>query len=134
VHFLHYIVSSVSADQQKIYRKENVTLMSFGRYISQKRKEAGLSQKELAEQITKEDGTPISAQYLNDIEHGRRNPPPEYILDQLTKVLKISEEYLFFLAGTYPKDIRGRQETSPPPAPEQVEAAFKAFRQAINKR
>ena len=45
------------------------TEMTFGRAIATARKEKGLSQKDLAALILKEDGTAISPQYLNDIEH-----------------------------------------------------------------
>ncbi len=43
--------------------------MTFGRTIADARKKANLSLRELADQIKKEDGSPISPQYLNDIEH-----------------------------------------------------------------
>ena len=42
--------------------------MSFGEVVATARKAKGLSQKELAALITKEDGEPISPQYLNDLE------------------------------------------------------------------
>jgi transcriptional regulator with XRE-family HTH domain len=107
--------------------------MSFGQFISEARKKAGLSQKELASRIQKEDGTSISPQYLNDIEHGRRNPPPAYLIHQLADELKLSGEQLLFMAGEYPNDIRDLQESTSPPEPEQVEAAFKAFRRALRR-
>jgi len=44
-----------------------------------------MSQKELAGKIKKEDGLPISAQYLNDIEHDRRNPPSEFLIAQIAE-------------------------------------------------
>src|SRR3569833_499161 len=48
------------------------TPLSFGRYLSESRKRLGISQKELAGRILKEDGEPISPQYLNDLERARR--------------------------------------------------------------
>lgn len=100
--------------------------MRFGEYVAQRRKQLGLSQKELASRILKEDGAPISPQYLNDIEHGRRNPPGEDLLRQFSSELEISHEYLNFLAGDLPADLRGLERE-----PEVVEAAFKAFRRKL---
>lgn len=102
--------------------------MTFGQYITEGRKKAGLSQKDLAAQLTKDDGTPISPQYLNDIEHDRRNPPGEYLLSQFSNVLDLSLDYLRYLSGTLPKDIR--QDTH---RPEKVEEAFKAFRKVLRE-
>lgn len=100
--------------------------MTFGAYISEARKKAGLSQKELASHINKEDGQAISPQYLNDIEHDRRNPPGEFILNQLAKELDLSLDYLRYLSGRLaPDDIKNIDE------PEKVEEAFKAFRRIL---
>lgn len=99
---------------------------TFGRIISAARKEIGLSQKQLAADIKKEDGEPISAQYLNDIEHDRRNPPSEFITRQLAGILKLNEDYLLFVAGTFPEDIRQIGIDKP----ETVSRAFRVFRKA----
>ena len=100
--------------------------MTFGAYISEARKRASLSQKDLASRISKEDGEQISPQYLNDIEHDRRNPPGEFILNQLADELNLSLDFLRYLSGRLaPDDIQQAQE------PEKVEAAFKAFRRVI---
>ena len=48
--------------------------------ISGVRKEKGLSQKQLAELVEREEGGSISPQYLNDIEHDRRNPPSDHMI------------------------------------------------------
>ena len=61
--------------------------LTFGQYIADARKRAGLSQKDLAAKLQKEDGDSISPQYLNDIEHDRRNAPSEHLLDQLADLL-----------------------------------------------
>jgi transcriptional regulator with XRE-family HTH domain len=105
---------------------KGVNKMSFGRVIAEARKKAGRSQKELAASLTKEDGTPISPQYLNDIEHDRRNPPSESLLKQIANELSLSLEYLLFLAGQIPEDIRKLDSQ-----PKEVEAAFKAFRRQL---
>src|SRR6266566_4472404 len=102
--------------------------MTFGQVIAQKRKEAGLSQKELALKIRKEDGTPISPQYLNDIEHDRRNPPSGFLIEQLARVLDVKKEYLYYLAGDLPADLKGVRVDE-----ERAAAAYSAFRDSLKK-
>ncbi len=104
--------------------------MTFGQIIADARKKAGLSQKELAAKIKKENGEPISAQYLNDIEHDRRNPPSEFLIGQFAKELKLPKEYLLLAAGTIPAELHQKVTTVPP---ETVEEAFRAFRRTIKK-
>lgn len=102
--------------------------MTFGSQIAEARKALGLSQKDLASKITKEDGQPISPQYLNDIEHDRRNPPSEEMIYQFAKELKIESEVLFYLAGKLPQDL-----TKPSVEREKIVAAYQAFRKALKK-
>jgi transcriptional regulator with XRE-family HTH domain len=96
---------------------------TFGKYISEVRKQQGLSQKQLAERIEREEGGSISPQYLNDIEHDRRNPSSDYMIQQFSRVLKVSADYLYYLAGRIPADMR--QANMPP---NQVERWASAFR------
>ena len=99
---------------------------SFGEVVSQKRKEAGLNQKELAAQVIKEDGQAISPQYLNDLEHNRRNPPPSHLIEQFAAALKIEAVILYHCAGELPPDLRCT------PAEEgKVVAAYKAFQRVL---
>ncbi len=100
--------------------------MTFGQTIAKTRKDLGLSQRELALRIAKEDGTSISPQYLNDIERDRRNPPGDHLLRQLARALGLDEDYLYFLAGKFPTDMRSGAKN-----PKQVAAAFKAFRRTL---
>ncbi len=79
---------------------------TFGGAIAQARKGRGLSQKELASLINREDGTAISPQYLNDIEHDRRNPSSDHLVGQFADVLGIDHDYLYYLADRLPQDIR----------------------------
>lgn len=102
--------------------------MSFGRIITEARKKAELSQKQLAEKIKKEDGEAISPQYLNDIERDRRNPPSEYLIVQLAKELKLSKDYLMASAGSLPSDLKKILADSDPQA---VDRAFQAFRKQV---
>lgn len=78
---------------------------TFGGLISETRKEKGISQKELAAMILKEDGEAIAPQYLNDIEHGRRSPSSDHLIKQFAEKLDLVSDYLFFLAGKFPTDI-----------------------------
>ena len=102
--------------------------MTFGQTIAKTRKARGVSQRELALQIVKEDGMPISPQYLNDIERDRRNPPGDHLLKQFAKSLDLDDDYLYFLAGKFPADMR-----SAPRNPKQVAEAFKAFRRTMRR-
>lgn len=103
-------------------------MKTFGQIISDARKALGLSQKDLAAKVLKEDGEAISPQYLNDIEHDRRNPPSEFIIRQLAKHLKLKEEPLVAAAGMWPADIQEKLRSADPKA---VEQAFTAFRKAL---
>lgn len=102
---------------------------TFGRYISSARKNISLSQKDLAEQIEREeDGQSISAQYLNDIEHDRRSPTSDHLIRQFAQVLKIDPDYLHYLAGKLPDEIRAKNLSEA-----DVKAAFLAFRKPVKK-
>lgn len=103
--------------------------MSFGQAISKARKTKGMSQKELATLVVKdEDGGAISPQYLNDIEHDRRSPTSDHLIKQFAKVLDEDEGYLFVLAGKIPDDLR-KQATNR----DQVVSSFANFRKSITK-
>jgi transcriptional regulator with XRE-family HTH domain len=97
--------------------------LTFGKYISNARKAKHMSQKELASCILREDNVAISPQYLNDIEHDRRQPTSDHLIEQFAKALQLSTDYLHFLAGVLPEEIRKRDLTV-----DDVANAFKAFR------
>ena len=106
-------------------------MKTFGQIIAEARKALGLSQKDLAAKVLKEDGEPISPQYLNDIEHDRRNPPSEFIIEQFAKHLKLSKEPLIAAAGMWPADIQQKLRTADPKV---VEQAFTAFRKVLKEK
>ena len=101
--------------------------MTFGEAITEARKNKKLSQKEVAASTSKEDGGSISAQYLNDIEHDRRNPPSEYIVRQLANTLDLDLDYLLFLAGRFPSDV-----LEMPRDQEGIKTAMRAFRSSLS--
>ena len=99
---------------------------TFGSAISGARKDKRMSQKELAALIKREDGVQISPQYLNDIEHDRRSPSSDFLVQQFAKILGVDPDYLYFLAGKLPSDVTNKQV-----APERVQEAMVAFRRAL---
>ena len=103
--------------------------MTFGQAIAEARKSRQLSQKQLASMISKDDGSPISPQYLNDIERDRRNPPGEHLISQFAKVLETPEEYFFFLAHEIPPKYRQVASSNPT----QVQEAFEAFARSYRR-
>jgi transcriptional regulator with XRE-family HTH domain len=98
--------------------------ITFGSYIADARKSMNMSQKELAQRILREeDQQPISPQYLNDIERDRRNPSSDHLIRQFADVLKIDTDYLHYLAGKLPEEIRQKNLSEAV-----VKQAFMAFR------
>src|SRR5260370_7632682 len=63
------------------------SMKTFGEGISELRKERGLTQKALAAQIKKKDGTAIGLAYITHTEHDRRAPPPPHFLATLAAIL-----------------------------------------------
>ncbi len=105
-------------------------LMTFGQAVATARKKKLMSQKQLAATVLKEDGGPISPQYLNDIERDRRNAPGEHLIAQFARALDVPEEYLFFLANQIPPKYRAPA----PESPRQVREAFEAFARSYRRR
>ena len=102
---------------------------TFGTLISEARRAKGLSQKDLAAKVKKEDGQAISAQYLNDIEHDRRNPPSEFLIAQMAGLLGISKDGLLLAAGTISEELQQIARAQP----DKVGEAFKAFRRKVKE-
>lgn len=103
--------------------------MTFGEIIKSARKSKQLSQKQLAALIVKDDGVPISPQYLNDIERDRRNPTGDHLIAQFARILEIPEEYLFFIVNEIPP----RYRQNAPVNPAVVREAFAAFERSYRR-
>ena len=108
--------------------EENVMFGRFGREISKARKAKGWGLKALASQVRREDGQAISLQYLNDIEHGRRRPSSDLMVQQFADVLEIDRDWLYYLAGRFPEDVRREQYSE-----QEVKRRMVAFRRPSSK-
>ena len=103
--------------------------VTFGQAISVARRRQGLSQRELAVCVLKEDdGGVIPPQYLHDIEHDRRSPSSVRLIRQFSSALNIPDDYLSALAGRLPDDIELGTV-----AQESVVRAFVQFRHAVEE-
>jgi transcriptional regulator with XRE-family HTH domain len=98
---------------------------TLGELLAGRRKELGISQKEMAALIKNRDGKPITSAYLNYLEHDR-GEPPGYLLDQFAEVLRISRDVLYFWTRRMPPDIEPGEAS-----PENVTAAYRAFRREL---
>lgn len=101
-------------------------MKTFGQVITEARKKAGLTQKEVAEYLRREDGRKVLPPFLNDLEHNRRYPPENGVIEQLAEILKISSDVLYFYAKRLPSDVARDADDI------QVEEAYRAFRKALD--
>lgn len=100
-------------------------LRTFGGVVSQARKTKSMTQKQLTELIKRENGESISPQYMNDIEHDRRLPSSDVIV-QIAKALDLNADSLHFLAGKWPGDLSPQNVSS-----KKVEELMIAFRKTV---
>lgn len=75
---------------------------TFGQTISAARKKKGYTMVDLASRITKEDGEPITQQYLSGLENDRRSHPSDQIIQELARVLEIPVAELYVKAKRFP--------------------------------
>ena len=99
--------------------------ITFGSYVSDARKEANLSQKELAQLVKREDGESISPQYLNDIERDRRTPSSDHLIEEFAKALKLDTAYLHYISDKMPPELRDKYSDN------EFEGVMKSFRKKI---
>jgi transcriptional regulator with XRE-family HTH domain len=103
-------------------------MKTIGEFLAERRKALGLGQKELAALIKNPDGKPLSMPYLSYLENGR-GEPPEYLLDQFAKVLRVKREVLYFWTRRMPPDVATGEAS-----PQQVTAAYRAFQRELKGR
>ena len=100
--------------------------MTFGQAVATARKSRGMQQRELAARILKADGTPISPQYLNDIEHDKRGAPDGQMLSRIARAVRVAPEYLYFCSGRLPPSVADKRADE-----KTVVKAFNAMRRAL---
>ncbi len=85
----------------------NADELKFGKFVEQKRKEQGITLRGLAGELD------IAPAYMSDIEKGRRYPPDKDKVQEIARILKVSDQdknLLFDLAAlakenTVPSDL-----------------------------
>jgi transcriptional regulator with XRE-family HTH domain len=98
---------------------------SLGKILKATRQARHLSLRGVSDQVIKEDGRPISPQYLFDIEEHHRMPAP-HVLRELARVLDLDYDRLLAAAGA--ADIAVREYLAA--YPQHSEAVIKLFREA----
>jgi transcriptional regulator with XRE-family HTH domain len=73
------------------------TPQTFGQLLQQARKAQGLSLRQAAARLYRDDGQPLSASYLHDLEHDRRRPSP-HVLRECAVGLQIPYDVLLTYA------------------------------------
>lgn len=79
---------------------------TFGEEIAYWRKKKGYTIREFAKKVMKEDGEPMSASYLCDIERGRKNPPSVEVIRRMARELEADFDQLMDSARRTPPDIK----------------------------
>jgi transcriptional regulator with XRE-family HTH domain len=97
----------------------------LGEVIKHGRQARRWTLRHLADQVTKEDGTPISPQYLFDIEVHHRVPAP-HVLGELARLLALEYGTLLALAGAADTVVREYLEAYP----QHTTAVIQLFRAA----
>jgi transcriptional regulator with XRE-family HTH domain len=97
----------------------------LGEVINNARRARKLTLRQVAEQVTKDDGAPISPQYLNDIELHHRLPT-SHVLRDLARVLALDYDALLAAAGAADVVVREYLEAYP----QHAEAIIRLFRAA----
>ncbi len=100
-------------------------MKTFGQVLRDAQKRAGLTQREPAARLKREDGRPVDPPYLNAVEHDHRYPPEDFTIEQMAKIVGISADVLYFHANRQPPDVKTEADL------ERVEAAYRAFRKAL---
>jgi transcriptional regulator with XRE-family HTH domain len=98
----------------------------FPTMIRARRRELGLTQKQVAVQIQIE-GRAVSQAYVADLEKGFAAPRP-HLIEQFAKVLELDRDLLYLAARQVPPEVAeelGRL------TPEERAAAWRGFRRAV---
>jgi transcriptional regulator with XRE-family HTH domain len=114
-----------TTEKPSIGKAKGRLMKTFGQVLREARKKAGLTQREVARRLRREDGRVVDPPYLNAVEHDHRYPPEDFIVEQLAKIVGISPDVLYFHANRQPPDVKTEADLA------QVEAAYRAFRKVL---
>lgn len=89
---------------------------TLGQVVAERRSALGLTLRDAAQLVHKEDGHGISSQYLHDIERDKRVPAP-HTLDELARALGVGVHYLEAVAGRCPAGVARYLRERPDAAP-----------------
>jgi transcriptional regulator with XRE-family HTH domain len=92
----------------------------LGDVLNHARRARRLTLRRLAERVCKEDGQPVSPQYLNDIELNRRIPST-HLLYELARELELEADTLLRLAGLGETVMREYLDAHPAQAEEVIQ-------------
>lgn len=106
--------------------EELAIVKTLGQFMSGRRKEVGISQQDMAALLKNRDGKPLSSSYFNYLERDR-GKPPDYLLDQIAEILRVSPDVLYFWAKRVPPDLEPDENADP----RRVAAAYQAFRREL---
>jgi transcriptional regulator with XRE-family HTH domain len=119
------ILYSLQINEFKRNRKVMLMPPRLGEVIKHARQARRLTLRRLADQVAKEDGTPISPQYLFDIEVHHRVPAP-HGLRELARELVLDYDTLLALAGAADVVVREYLQAHP----QHTAAVIQLFRAA----
>lgn len=100
-------------------------MKTFGQVLREARRKAGITQRELAAKLKREDGRSVDPPYLNAVEHDHRYPPEDHLIEQIAKIVGVSPDVLYFHANRHPPDVKAGADQ------ERLEGAYRAFRKAL---
>lgn len=94
------------ADLFRLLRWETGPPVTFGAAIRDARLIFGWPLRTVARRVMNEAGKPISKSFLNQLELGQRVPLSDRIVHELANTLCLPSDWLLYLLGRYPADIR----------------------------
>jgi transcriptional regulator with XRE-family HTH domain len=100
----------------------------FSSMIRARRRELGLTQKDVAAQIHTEEGRAIGQTYLAEIERGHHPNPRPHLIEQFAQALKIDRDVLYLAARQVPPEVAEELRRL---TPEQRAAAWRVFKRAV---
>jgi transcriptional regulator with XRE-family HTH domain len=100
----------------------------FARMIRARRKELGLTQKQVCAQIRTEEGRAIGQTYLAEIERGHHPHPRPHLIEQFAQALEIDRDVLYLAARQVPPEVAEELRRL---TPEQRARAWGIFKRAV---